>query len=179
MPIRRLLQEITDGRIDCSLIVGTPLVKKTYNLIEPLGEDLVAGILPHKSKMISSYEDIQDMTIAVPEGVIFYPRFDNDLAVNKIRTSGYDHALKLLALGRVDAVAGSVTTYQITANMLGPPFGNVLGDPLVFYKTGLWFGCSPKFKDSEAIALLRASITKLRDNGKIKNIFDSYKKPTR
>ncbi len=171
LPIKRLLRNISNESIDCSLVAGTPKVKKTFRLIEAIGQEFMAGVFPRAGVSIKTYADLAGLIIAVPRGVMFDPLFDQDKSLKKFYAKGYDEAIKLLSLGRVDAVAGSLTTYEISAKADDIPNGDIFGRPLVFYKTPLWLGCSHNRPSAEKIDRLRSTVIKLRKNGTFNRVF--------
>lgn len=78
--------------------VAKPLVRLT---------NLHTVVLPGAGRWIRSYDDLNGLRIAVKNGVPYSPRFDGLTTFQRVATTSYIQSVKLLRVGRVDAVAGS------------------------------------------------------------------------
>ena len=105
---QRLNMELNKGSQLCTLAADTPYAVKNYDLIEPIGLTLSAGIIPRKNLKLSNYSTLKNIIIAVPLGIYFDKKFDGDNNLTKIRPLNYSNAIKMLNHEQVDAVAGAI-----------------------------------------------------------------------
>jgi polar amino acid transport system substrate-binding protein len=174
IPLKRLMFEVSEGREDCLFIAETHLAKERFRMIEPIGKDIQAGILPEAGRVISKYDDLVDYTIGVPIGVAIHKQFDTDDALAKEVTPNYASSVKMLLLGRVSAIAGSIDSFRYYARQLGKNPKFVFGEPLVFARIPIWLACGKAGPSDAVIERLRASMQKLRNNGTFKRLIDKY-----
>ncbi len=173
LPHKRLLSALESGERNCSLFAGTPEVRKRFRLVEPLGCTLQAGILPAAGIDLKRYEDLSNLSIAVSRGVSFNTRFDNDSALNKVVTKNYYLDAVMLKRGRVDAVAGAISSHLFNLRKLGWSVADV-GTPLVFSELPLWLACRPDDPAPESVRRLQDAVRGLREDGTVVRTIERY-----
>lgn len=171
-PTKRLLATMIRGQKNCTILVDSPEVVESLDVIEPIGYKLSAGILPIAGIKLKDYSDLKDKKIAVPLGIIFDNRFHSDTTLNKVSTPLYINGIKLMKLERVDAVAGAISVLKFIATQEGLS-EHFFDDPLIFIESDLHLVCSFKLSKNERKKLQQAVI-ELRSSGKAKEIFNSY-----
>ncbi|MBT4888309.1 MAG: transporter substrate-binding domain-containing protein [Rhodospirillales bacterium] len=174
LPLKRLFKESGTGKINCSFLAGTQKTKEIFRLIEPMGKDIIAGVLPKKGKIINQYEDLAAFTIGVPLGVYVNERFDKDLTLNKTTTHDYAHSVKMLVAGRIDAIMGNIDSFRYFSAQSGYNPDDIFGDPHIFASIPFWLVCNKDSPSEDIIDRLKASIQKLRDNGTFQSIIGKY-----
>jgi polar amino acid transport system substrate-binding protein len=171
-PTKRLLATMIRGQKNCTILVDSPEVVESLDLVEPIGYKLSAGILPVAGVKLKDYSHLKNIKIAVPLGIIFDNRFHSDKTLAKVSTPLYINGIKLMQLGRVDAVAGAVSVLKFIAKQEG--LGEHFFDhPLVFVESDLYLVCSFHLSKNERNKLQQAVI-KLRLSGQAQKIINSY-----
>ena len=88
-------------------------------MLVPIGIDIPAGLIIKKPASAEAYNDLYQLNIAVPLGILFDERFDNDSKLNKVHPPEYDNAIEMLRVNRVNAVAGAIPILQFLARQSG------------------------------------------------------------
>jgi len=171
-PAKRLLSTMLRGGKNCTVLIDSPDVIGRMDIIEPIGFQLAAGILPVAGIKLKDYSSLKHLQIAVPLGIEFDDRFHSDNTLNKVSTPQYINGIKMMALGRVDAVAGAVSVLKFIAKQEGLN-NHFFDDPLIFVESNLHLVCSFQLSKNERKKLQQAVI-KLRLSGKTQEIFNSY-----
>jgi polar amino acid transport system substrate-binding protein len=171
-PAKRLLATMSRGKKSCTIVINSPDVVNSFDVIEPIGYTLAAGILPVAGIQLKEYSDLKKIKIAVPLGIVFDDRFHSDTTLNKISTPKYINGIKMMKLGRIDAVAGAVSVLKFIAKQEGLN-SHFFDDPLIFTESDLYLVCSFKLSNNERKKLQQAAI-QLRSSGKAQDIFNRY-----
>jgi len=175
LPPQRLILELNKGNQLCTLVANTPHASKHFDLIEPIGLKLSAGVLPRKGIELTNYVSLKNIIIAVPLGIYFNERFDNDNTLNKIHPLGYSNAIQMLKYKRVDAIAGAIETLRYIAkyeSLLASDFS----PPLILSNLEIYLVCIKDTPYSVRDAM-RAAVITLKKNGKIQQIHNQYSSP--
>ena len=171
-PAKRLLATMSRGKKNCTAVINSPDVINSLDVIEPIGYKLAAGILPAAGIKLKEYSSLKKIKIAVPLGIVFDDKFHSDKSLNKVSTPKYINGIKMMKLGRVDAVAGAVSVLKFIAKQEGLN-NHFFDDPLIFTESDLYLVCSFQLNNNERDKLQQAVI-KLRSNGKAQDIFNRY-----
>jgi len=170
VPPKRLVAMMQDNKV-CTIVANTPDIK-IFDLIEPVGFKLTAGILPAIGITLDSYSSLKNKVIAVPLGIIFDKKFHKDTTLTKVRPPHYINAIKMLKRGRVDAVAGALLTLKYIAKKQGMNLTS-FNKPLILAQTELYLVCTTDIEKDNRKRLKNAVI-ELKLNETIKNIFIRY-----
>ena len=171
-PAKRLLATLFRGKRTCTIVVNSPEIVGVLDVIEPIGFKISAGILPVAGVKLENYSSLKGKIIAVPLGIQFDEKFHNDKSLNKLSTPQYINAIKMMKAGRVDAVAGAISVLKYIAGQEGIN-AQFFDNPLIFTESEFYLVCSFKLSKNER-AKLQQAVIKLRSNGKIEEILDSY-----
>ncbi|MBT3360043.1 MAG: transporter substrate-binding domain-containing protein [Rhodospirillales bacterium] len=174
LPLKRLIEEMKIGRRDCTFMARTPLVQRIFRLIEPIGKELEAVVVARAGIPINRYDDLIGLRIAVPLGISFDPRFDNDKSLTKVPTKDYQQSVKMLIGGRVDAVAGALDSLTFNLRQMGLDPKEELDEPLVFNRVSLWLVCRADGPKKAKEIRLQDAVRELRENGSITKIIENY-----
>jgi len=170
VPPKRLVAMMQDNKV-CTIVANTPDIK-IFDLIEPVGFKLTAGILPAIGITLDSYSSLKNKVIAVPLGIIFDKKFHMDTTLTKVRPPHYINAIKMLKKGRVDAVAGALLTLKYIAKKQGMNLTS-FNRPLILAQTELYLVCTTDIEKDNRKRLKNAVI-ELKLNETIKKIFIKY-----
>jgi len=172
LPPQRLILELNSGSQLCTLAANTSYISEHFNLIEPIGVTLSAGILPRKGLKLPDYASLKNIIIAVPLGVHFDKQFDRDNTLTKIRPLGYSNAIKMLKYKQVDAVAGAIESLLYLAKHGGMSLSN-FAPPLVLSNLKVYLTCNRHIPDT-VLDAMRTAIIKLKNRGAIQQINKQY-----
>ncbi|MCJ8319152.1 MAG: ABC transporter substrate-binding protein [Colwellia sp.] len=171
-PAQRLVIQFDKPKGMCTIVLDTPYVEHQLEAVEPIGYSLSMGILPKAGVKINSYLDLRSIIVAIPRGVYVDERFMKDKTMSKAPTSKYYSALQMLKLGRVDAIAGAVQSITYLAK--NEEFTTLAFDkPLIFSENEMTLFCNQAVHQ-DIKKILKNTVIKLKENGKIKKILDKY-----
>jgi len=176
LPLKRLLLTLLRDMKSCTLVIDSQIITDNLDLVEPIGYELTAGILPLAGVRLKDYSSLKEKLIAVPLGVQFDQKFDTDNSLTKLSTPQYLNAIKMMQARRVDAVAGAIPVIQYIAMQEGLS-ANFFDRPLILVKKNIYLACGSNLDKNDRVKLQQAVIS-LRLKGKIQEIFDSYLKLT-
>ncbi len=171
IPTKRLLRTMLNNDKVCTIVADTPDVT-SFEKIEPIGFKVTAGILPAYGIKLYEYSNLQNLKIAVPLGIIFDERFHNDSSLKKIRPPHYTNAVKMLKVGRVDAIAGAIHMLKFIAKNEGISL-HIFDKPLVMIEIDMYLFCT-KSVDINLQGILKESFINLKNTGRIQVLLESY-----
>lgn len=165
-PFARVNRELESGNHDCTILV--PLDENIVRHGETVAfHDM--GIVSHRAAPIDQYEDLHGKTISVLRGLTISPRFDADTDITRVYDTDYAIALRKLARQRVDGIAGAIPTLRHLAAQNG--MHDLLAPALQLTKLLLKLQCSLHSEHLGTMPVLNAAIRKLRDSGRLDEIF--------
>ncbi|MCP4596606.1 ABC transporter substrate-binding protein [Neptuniibacter sp.] len=170
LPTKRLFQQLKNGMSDCSLMIKNEITKSNFNLIEPIGEIVSTGITAKPGVRLESYDDLEEIIIAVPRGIYIYSPFDQDKSLNKVATNDYGHSAVMLGRGRVDAMAGVVESMLFNVHKQDVK----VGESLIFSTYPIWMLCARDALPESTLIRLQSAVKSLREDGTIRQIFLSH-----
>jgi polar amino acid transport system substrate-binding protein len=175
VPTKRLALELTNKDNACALLSDDADISEKFDLVEPIGYEFQAGVLPRAGISLVNYESLKGKVLAVPLGIVFYERFDKDSELLKIAPPTYLHGVKMLKVGRVDAVVGPISNIMYLAKLEGM-FQSDFSEPLVFTTNHIHLVCS-KGIDKGIRNKLQQAVINLKLAGSIRKTLDKYYKP--
>jgi ABC-type amino acid transport substrate-binding protein len=172
IPFKRVLAQITAHKNVCTIAANDNENKAVFDLVEPVGFKLSAGVLPGPAIDLNDYSNLKGIRIAVPLGAYISEKFHDDQDLIKVTSSKYTNAMKMLKTGRVDAVAGAMPALMYISQTQGID-KKYFGKPLVLQSYDVYLLCSYDLAE-DARSILKKTLIELKSNGKIKQILDSY-----
>jgi polar amino acid transport system substrate-binding protein len=163
----RINRELEMARQDCTLVI---LQKKREDIIV-LGEVLFnhsMGVIANKNFRLDKYEDLYKLTISVHEVLSLEGQFMDDKKLNMEFDVDYSTGLRKIQHGRLDAVAGAISTIQYLAKMEGMDY--LLGKPLVLKQEPIHLQCSKKSKNLKHLDKLNQAIKSIKSDGTLAKI---------
>lgn len=107
LPYTRIIYSLNHEKLDLALIFKNKHMVNSVEYIGPISQSKVV-VLTELNNTINSYKELTRLkVIAVIRNAKFDDKFDLDTALNKVPVESYHQAIKMLNLGRVDAVVGS------------------------------------------------------------------------
>jgi len=175
LPPQRLIHELKNGNQLCTLLANTPYASRHFDLVEPIGLTLSAGVIPRIGVGLPNYASLKNTIIAVPLGIYFDKRFDRDSTLTKIHPLSYSNAIKMLKYKRVDAVAGAIESLLYVAKHDSLSV-NDFGPPLVLSNLNIYLTCIRDTPDFIRKTMRAATMT-LKKRGQIEQIHRQYSIP--
>lgn len=172
IPYSRMLKRLNLGESDFGIFFHS---EETRHIVESLVKidqiDIV--VVGRKGTEINRYDDMNDLRIAIPRGIILDNSFDSDQSLNVTKVRDYQSAVRLLVGGRVDAIVGPQST--LLNNMANVNSNNItLGTPYRLWTKEVWLRFSRRSQNSNLKARLIQSTEKLVKQGHYKRIFDEH-----
>jgi ABC-type amino acid transport substrate-binding protein len=171
LPPLRIVKRLGIDSQFCTMAANTPDLK-AFDLIEPIGFGLGAGILPKSGVDLTKYEQLQPLAIAVPDSVQFDTKFHNDNSLNKVNAPEYSNAVEMLVHERVDAIAGGIQPILNAAKLRGYD-ASIFGQPLLMFEAEMYFIYSNAL-DPQLRSTLKEAVSRLRDSGAISDILNQH-----
>ncbi len=171
IPSKRLGIKMISGSPVCVIVANTPDVT-LQSLVAPIGYSLKMGILPRVDSGITDYKSLTGKTVAVPLGVQFDTVFHNDKSIIKTSPPQYINAIKMLKVGRVDAVAGALINLKSIAISVGMQDKD-LAPPIILTQNKMYLICSKEILLTTR-QKLKETIKHLRSTGEIQTILRRY-----
>jgi len=172
IPPKRLVFQLRSNKKTCSLVADSPSSVSSFDFIEPIGYELITGILPRAGLNLIDHEDLKGLTIAVPLGIDIKDTIKNDINFFIISPPQYINAIGMLHKGRVDGIAGAISTLKyigLAEGMTTKDFGR----ELVFQRNYVHLVCTYAIS-RDTRQMLRRAVVKLKENGTIKDILKRY-----
>jgi len=172
LPPKRLFKELNNQKQSCSILAGTSFIKNQFDLIEPIGVQLSAGILPKAGIKLTDYDSLKNISIAVPLGIHFNERFDNDDSLDKMFPAKYLNAIQMMKHEHVDAAAGAIASLLYIAKQEGMS-ENDFDKPLNLAGAEIYLTCS-RATTKDIRHRLGESVKTLKRAGRFQTIINHY-----
>jgi len=172
VPFKRGLAKIRAKHNFCTIAAGTTESAELFDLVEPIGYQMSAGILPAKGIDLVDYDSLKNLRIAVPLGAYIEERFNSDTNLHKIIPSKFVNAMKMLKSGRIDAVAGTIPALTYIAKTQGMDERS-FGKPLIYDPFDLYLLCSYGIPTDVRYKLKKA-LKDLKAKGRVQQILERY-----
>lgn len=167
----RVLKSLESENNFCTIAANTPDLT-IYDLVEPIGMTIGAGIVPKKGVVLEEYSQLTSLTIAVPAAIQFDEKFHNDTSLTKVITPEYANAVEMLVKNRVDAIAGGIQPIKNAAMLRGYDL-DIFAKPLTFFEADIFLICNDTVS-SGGRAALKETVMTLRESGEIEEILSNY-----
>lgn len=172
IPYSRALKGLKFGEYDGGIVART---SELGNDIKYLTRLITAKtiIIPKQGLNLTSFQDLSNITIGRFRGVDLNDTPVRDLNLSLVDLYSYNHGLRMLKKGRIDALVGNTLGLSIIGklNMLNEV--NLAGS-LVIGKREVWFVASKKKNKARIIEKLQKSSQLMVDNGTVDRILTKY-----
>jgi polar amino acid transport system substrate-binding protein len=165
----RINRELGAGRQDCTMVILQEERKDMVVLGETLFDHSM-GVIAKKGVRLNQYEDLYDLTISVHEVLSVEGQFMDDKRLNKEFDVDYSAGLRKIQHGRLDAIAGAISTIEYLARKNG--MAGVLGKPLVLNQEPIYLQCSTKSKKLQYIDGVNKAIRSIKKDGTLEKIIN-------
>ncbi|MTI42627.1 transporter substrate-binding domain-containing protein [Roseibium hamelinense] len=127
-----------------------------------------------KASSLTVYEDLAQMSVGYVLHSAYFPRFDQDEALNKIGMAEEISLLEMLKNKRLDAIIG--TDCQIDYQIRSEELGGVIekADYRPGNQVDLYFGISRKSDFADRVDEVNAVIAELVENGFVADAAEAY-----
>jgi len=176
IPFKRVVARMKAKQNFCTIAANDDENKSLFDLVEPIGFKLSAGILPGPNIDLNDYSKLKGLRIAVPLGAYISEKFNKDNNLLKVPSSKYTNAIKMLKSSRVDAVAGAIPALMYISKTQSIE-QTYFGKPLLLKSYDVYLLCSHDLQ-TETRHILKKTLIELKSKGKIQQILDSYFKQT-
>jgi ABC-type amino acid transport substrate-binding protein len=173
LPHKRLNQEMAHSRVECTMFAKVPFTISRCQMLELIGKFVEDAILPRADVRLNRYEDLKNLTIAVPRGVNMSERFDRDASLRKVETKDYEQNARLLKFSRVDAALGVLDSMLLNVLKVGMKLTEI-GTPLILSRHQVWVICVPGALSERQIEDIKQATRALREDGTIARIIGRY-----
>ncbi|WP_435234588.1 substrate-binding periplasmic protein [Psychromonas sp. PT13] len=172
VPYSRALKGLEYGEYDAGIVAKTDYLSQKVLYLNKLITSKTV-IIPRKGLTLNTYQDLENIIIGRFRGVDL-----NDILATKLHFSlvdlySYEHGLKMLKVGRIDAIVGNNLGLSIIPK-LGMLNDVNLPGSLVIGSREVWFVASKRFKDKNKINLLRMAVNSMIADGKLDRILAKY-----
>jgi len=172
-PYARVEADLENGLVDFSFMAWGPQRSKYANK-GAAGFTLEFGVWAVKGVSIKNYADLKGKTISVTRGLKVEPYFDADTTLDKEPDLDYTVGVKKAKLGRVQAVAGSLSTIKHV--IAGMSAQNSFGDILVLTSTEATISYSKKSPNIAHENLINNTVRQIVADGTMKKIQEKWLK---
>ncbi len=174
-PYARMLESLKDGKTDLAILFKNESLAGYVNYVAQISRSKVL-ILSAANKKVRRYEDLYQFdAISVIRRASFGARFDRDTNLNKYTVENYAQAVKMLNLGRVDAVVGSQSGLQNALDMQGVNYSD-WEQPFILSNKEWWVHFSNKSKHRNLIPVIQKEISKLYQQDLIYQLYKAQQK---
>lgn len=174
MPIARIWKSIKQGQHDGGLIFKSAA---RSDLVEYAAfiRNAEIIVIPRKGLEIDSYEQLHNVSIAKTRGTPISNRFDLDVNLNLVEVTSYGQLIKMLKLGRIDAVIGSAAPLFYNLSIFEDTEKTTnIGKVFVLGSHEKWLQFSKKSDDLSQIPRLKRAVELMNDNGDYERIMLKY-----
>ena len=171
LPWKRAQEEMRSGDVDLLTSMSISEERKQYAVfIEPpyWVYQVLFYTAPH-NKPIDRYEDLAGKSVGQIRGGLYFPRYDEDVKVEKVNVEMEDQLIQMLENKRLDVVIGFETNLDYTMNLLG--YNEVFQkSDLRIPTTGAHLAFSKKSKNLDLLQPIKKALMKMVESGEIKDI---------
>jgi len=173
LPISRAKRNIKVGAHDGGILgrSNTPDADIEY-IIKLITAKKV--IIPRKGVMLNNSPKLANIKIASIRKVNVDDVFGSTTDVSYVDIANYAQGLKLMEMGRVDAITGNALGINVSINKLNMTQAVDLSEKLIIGQSEVWFVLSKKSKYIDSVEQLRKAAQILIDKGVLDNILKKY-----
>ncbi len=172
VPYARTVHELERGNCDVVLRYSNETLDQVAVRVATI-VSLPTIVLSAAGNRFSSLADLRGKTVGVVRGGRFDDAFDADSAIRKVDTGNYEHTLRMVMAGRLDAAIGSNVGLYFNARRAGIR-PEQLAPPLVLSEKSFYLHFSRKTADEETVAAVKAAVARLQARGEIRKIIQRY-----
>jgi polar amino acid transport system substrate-binding protein len=171
-PYSRIIHEMKYGLSDVTIMFKYDELNEYVDYLIPLPsiKNVIVGL---NGNHFSSIKELKGKTIAYLRGAKFSAEIDHDKDIHKYLTSNLVNGIKMLVVGRVDAIIGPYQAILYAAKIAGKR-KNLLGSPLVVSERTPWLQISKKSKFRGKSEKLSLTFNSLLENGHFLEILKKY-----
>ncbi|ABV35658.1 conserved hypothetical protein [Shewanella sediminis HAW-EB3] len=171
-PYARIMFELKSGKTDMTIMFKYEELEDYVVYIAPL-PSLKTVVIGLKGSSFDSVENLKGKKLAYLRGAKFSDAIDSDPDIISITTKDFVQAIKLLMVGRVDAIIGPMDPILSAAIQL--EVGETLfGEPLVVSERTPWVQVSKKSLDRISVDKLRTLFEAFEKRGELEKIRQKY-----
>lgn len=131
-------------------------------------------VVPRTGLSLTRYEDLNGLNIGVTRGTMLNDRFDADESLIRVEVNSYKQLVKMMAAGRLDAIAGSLNSIAVELKKADVEASVNLAGSLSLGWREQWLQLSRKSEHVQKIAALALATKDLREEGVFDRIMDKY-----
>ena len=176
LPIARVVKNMEHGVSDCAVIVQTPWTKDNFIQVAEIHNRLEIVVVTRPGLSISSIEDLHGLRLAMPRGAFRDLPVSTDPDIEQVLTKGYQQSIRLLRVGRVDAIAGSAISFFHYFSGEGMTRRDI-GVIFPFERNALWLQCAKGQLSEEILTKLDRATEALRSEGIFQDLVARYIPP--
>lgn len=171
-PYPRALAMVKSGEAD---LVGSIPNNALAPLAEPLASVFKSEVVAigRAGSSFNSLAALHGKVVGHIRGAEYAPAFDQDAAIRKYETNGYQQSIQMLLESRYDAIVGFKRSIFYALRSMGLA-RSVLGQPLHLGEREALLFMSRKTVNPAAAAALAQAMNSLRERGVVKALIDHY-----
>ncbi|TDF34862.1 transporter substrate-binding domain-containing protein [Alteromonadaceae bacterium M269] len=175
MPYARLVRSLATGDIDIGILFLNDALADDVRYVAEVSMSKVI-VLPRKEISLNHYDDLYYLSnIAVIRSANFHKQFDADKMINKVYVNDYEQGIRLLELGRVDAIVGSISGLDYASQSLGKGIDD-WGKPLDLANRQWWLHMSNASKNISTLNKLKMSVDELYEPFLVYKLYNQHRK---
>jgi len=174
-PYARVIESMKNGRLDVAIIFKNKSIKNFVTYVAEVSKSKVI-IIPSRRFDLNSYEDLYSLhSIAVLRNASFERHFDSDDELNKFTMIDYEQGLKMMVLGRMDAIVGSKSGLEESINSLEID-SSKFGNPFILNNKEWWLHVSTKSKYQYLIPELKKAVRLISSDNLVYSLYQEGRK---
>jgi polar amino acid transport system substrate-binding protein len=160
LPYARAATMLAHGQMDLMLAFDTGALAGLPPPLATIGsEDII--IVGRRGSNYHALDDLCGRTVGHLRRATFFPAFANAACLLRYEVNSYEQGLRMLAVGRIDAMLGVRSTIDYAVAQARIDAGS-LGTPLVLAQAGLALYAAPQLVAPAQLARLRDACAQLR-----------------
>ncbi len=171
-PYARIMLELKSGKTDMTIMFKYKELEDHVVYIAPL-PSLKIVVIGLKGSTFDSIENLKGKKLAYLRGVKFSDAIDSEPDIISIETNDFIQAIKLLMIGRVDAIIGPMSAILSAAIQLKVN-ETLFGEPLAVSERTPWVQVSKKSLDRVSVDKLRTLFEAFEKCGELEKIRQKY-----
>jgi len=171
-PYARIIKELKAGTTDATIMFKYEELEGHVTYIAPF-DTLKIVVIGLKGRSYPSIESLKGKRLAYLRGAKFSDEIDNEPEITRQDTIDFSQGLKMLELGRVDAIIGPLDPLLYTAAKLFKK-QDFFGKPLLVGERTPWLQVSKKSADRISVEKLEDSFKKMQLSGQLDVIRNKY-----
>lgn len=171
-PYTRIINGLKSGYTDLTIMFKYPELTEhvIYVAALPPLQTVVVGL---NGVSFESVASLRGKKLAYLRGANFHAEIDSDESISKHRTLDFLQGLKMLKVGRVDAIIGPMDPIISAASQMGED-ASFLGEPLVLHENTPWVQVSKKSQHRLSIEKLYSIFQQFKAEGSLEALRRKY-----